>query len=148
MNENQTTIGGRVISVGWLPPTEAVKVEVALIGICGEALFKALGKKGADAEETGAAVIAAMSSKIDPDVLVGALQRIHSVVTIDGKRPPFDEAYTGGRHKEMWQVTFFALRYNFRDFFPESLFTSVKAKMGQALNPLSSPTSLGTSGDQ
>lgn len=149
MNENQTQIGGRTISVGWLSPVEAIKVEVALINLCGEALFKALSKKGVDPEEAGAAAISALSKSVDSAILIDAIERIYAVVTIDGKREPMESAFGGGRHKELWQVLFFALRFNFKDFLPASLFKQVADKAKAAMSSQSSsPTSTGTSTGQ
>lgn len=148
MNEKQTQIGGRTISVGWLSPVEAVKVEVALINLCGAALFEALSKKGVNPEEAGSAAISALSNNVDSNILIEAMERIYAVVTIDGKRMPMEEAFGGGRHKELWQVMFFALRYNFKDFLPASLFKQVADKAKAMSSQLNSPTSTGTSTDQ
>lgn len=148
MNENTTDIGGRTISVGYLPALQAVKVQVAIANLCGEALFKAVATKGSNPEEAGAAAISALTSKLDSDILLNAMDTIFKFVTIDGKRMSIDEAFAGGRNKELWQVFFFALKVNFKDFFSASLFESVKAKLTPASSPSSSPTSAGTAGAQ
>lgn len=149
MNENTTTIGDRIIAVGFLPALKAVKVQVAIANLCGEALFKAVTTKNNNPEEAGAAAISALTSHLDSDVLLGAMQAVFEYVTIDGKRvSSIDEAFAGGRNKELWQVFFFALKVNFKDFFPESLFKSIAAKVNPTSNPSSLSTSTGTSGDQ
>lgn len=148
MNESQTTIGGRTISVGYLPALQAVKVEVALARLCGDAIFKAIGKKGGNAEEIGAAAISAITAKLDSDEVIELIKTIYSCVRIDGQAQPLDQAFTGGRTKELWQVMFFALRYNFSDFLPASLFKQIADKVQPTLNQLNSQTSAGTSGGQ
>jgi hypothetical protein len=147
MNENNTTIGDRVISVGFLPALKAVKVQVAIANLCGEALFKAVTTKNNNPEEAGAAAISALTSHLDSDVLINAMTTVFEYVTIDGKRTSsIDEAFAGGRNKELWQVFFFALKVNFKDFFPESLFRSIAAKVTSSQS--NSSTSTGSSGDQ
>lgn len=147
MNENNTTIGDRIISVGYLPALKAVKVQVAIANLCGEALFKAVTTKNNNPEEAGAAAISALTSHLDSDVLINAMTTVFEYVTIDGKRvSSIDEAFAGGRNKELWQVFFFALKVNFKDFFPESLFRSIAAKVTSSQS--NSSTSTGTSGDQ
>ncbi len=147
MNENNTTIGDRIISVGYLPALKAVKVQVAIANLCGEALFKAVTTKNNNPEEAGAAAISALTSHLDSDVLINAMTTVFEYVTIDGKRvSSIDEAFAGGRNKELWQVFFFALKVNFKDFFPESLFRSIAAKLTSSQS--NSSTSTGTSGDQ
>lgn len=147
MNENNTTLGDRVISVGFLPALKAVKVQVAIANLCGEALFKAVTTKNNNPEEAGAAAISALTSHLDSDVLINAMTTVFEYVTIDGKRvSSIDEAFAGGRNKELWQVFFFALKVNFKDFFPESLFRSIAAKVTSSQS--NSSTSTGTSGDQ
>lgn len=147
MNENNTTIGDRVISVGFLPALKAVKVQVAIANLCGEALFKAVTTKNNNPEEAGAAAISALTSHLDSDVLINAMTTVFEYVTIDGKRvSSIDEAFAGGRNKELWQVFFFALKVNFKDFFPESLFRSIAAKVTSSQS--NSSTSTGSSGDQ
>lgn len=149
MNENTTTIGERIVVVGFLPALKAVKVQVAIANLCGEALFKAVTTKNNNPEEAGAAAISALTSHLDSDVLLGAMQTVFEYVTIDGKRvTSIDEAFAGGRNKELWQVFFFALKVNFKDFFPESLFKSIAAKMSPGSSQSNLPTSAGTSGDQ
>ena len=148
MNENTTEIGGRTISVGYLPALQAVKVQVAIANLCGEALFKAVATKGNNPEEAGAAAISALTAKLDSEVLITALNTVFQYVTIDGKRMSIDEAFAGGRNKELWQVFFFALKVNFKDFFSESLFASIAAKMTPVSSPSSSSTSTGTAGAQ
>lgn len=147
MNENNTTIGDRVISVGFLPALKAVKVQVAIANLCGEALFKAVTTKDNNPKEAGAAAISALTSHLDSDVLINAMTTVFEYVTIDGKRvSSIDEAFAGGRNKELWQVFFFALKVNFKDFFPESLFRSIAAKVTSSQS--NSSTSTGSSGDQ
>ncbi|UOF77019.1 phage tail assemb.y chaperone protein [Caudoviricetes sp.] len=147
MNENNTTIGDRIISVGYLPALKAVKVQVAIANLCGEALFKAVTTKNNNPEEAGAAAISALTSHLDSDVLINAMTTVFEYVTIDGKRvSSIDEAFAGGRNKELWQVFFFALKVNFKDFFPESLFRSIAAKVTPSQS--NSSTSTGTSGDR
>lgn len=129
--ENTKEIGGRTFSFGTIPAMEAVKVEVAVARVIGEPLFKAFmdakktGSTEADAEQAGAAAIGLLLSKMDADELLATMKTVMDYVTCDGKRVDINSTFTG-RNKELWQVFIAALRFNFSDFLPESLFASVR----------------------
>lgn len=149
MNQNQTVIGGRTISVGTIPPKNAIKVQLVIGKVCGEALFRsvATAKDEKDMISTASVAIGTMMSRMDADELIATMETVFEFVTIDGKRVMMEQDFNG-RNLEMWQVFIFALRVNFRDFFPETLLASIRAKMA-ALSKSSSPqTSTGTSGGQ
>lgn len=148
MNENQSTINGRVFSTGWLPPEKAIDVEMALVTLLGPALFKTLSSKSADPSEAGALAIVALAQGVDSEKIKPVLKTLHACVTIDGKFVQFEEAYSQGRHRDVWQMALFVLKYNFADFLPGGLLAALKAKVAQALKPSNSSTSTGTAGDQ
>lgn len=150
MSENTKDINGRVVSVGKLPATKALKVQVALVNLCGEALFKAVSANQDDKEAAGAAALSALSSRLDSDKVQEVFQHLLEYTTIDGKRFPapvnLDAAFAD--HVEaMWPTLFFMLQVNFRSFFQGSLFNSIAQRV-QTLSPSVQPTLNGTSGDQ
>lgn len=129
--ENTKQIGDRTFSFGTIPAMEAVKVEVAVARVVGEPLFKAFmdakktGSTEADAEQAGAAAIGLLLSKMDAEELLATMETVMNYVSCDGKRVDINATFTG-RNKELWQVFIAALRFNFSDFLPESLFASVR----------------------
>lgn len=129
--ENTKEIGGRTFSFGIIPAMEAVKVEVAVARVIGEPLFKAFmdakktGSAEADAEQAGAAAIGLLLSKMDADELLATMKTVMDYVSCDGLRVDINATFTG-RNKELWQVFVAALRFNFSDFLPDSLFASIK----------------------
>lgn len=132
-SENSTEIGGRVVACGFLPAMKAVEVQVAIASLCGEALFKAVTTKSKNKQEVGAAAIAALTSHLDSDVLMKAMKTTFEYVSIDGKRvTSIDEAFAGGRNKDLWLTFFFALRVNFRDFFSDGLLDSMLSGVSPA----------------
>jgi hypothetical protein len=148
MSENKTIIGDREIAVGIIPPTKAIRVQVAIASLCGEGLFKAVAEKSDNPTEAGAAMLSALTSKLDSDVLLGAMTTVFEYVSIDNKRiASIDSAFIG-RNKELWQVLFFALKVNFSDFFSGDQWASIAGKVTSTLSPSLSPISTGTSGAQ
>ena len=131
--DKQLTLGDRTFAFGTIPALEAIKVEVAVARVIGEPLFKAFmdakktGSTEADAEQAGAAAIGLLLSKMNADELLTTMQTVFQYVTCNGQRVEINSTFTG-RNKELWQVFIGALRFNFSDFLPEGLFTSVKAK--------------------
>lgn len=130
----QYELNGRVYSFGTIPPTEAVRVEVAIARVIGEPLFKALTEKDAkgqatdDAESAGAAVIGLLLARMDADELLATMEIVFKYVSCDGARVMIDSTFAG-RNRELWQVFFQALRHNFADFLPAGLLDSLRAKM-------------------
>lgn len=127
---NNIKIGERQYSFGLLPATKAVFVEVAIARVIGEPLFKALTEGGDDAQEVGAVVIGLMLKNLDHNELQKVMETIFDFVSVDGKQIiSIDEVFTG-KPRELWQVFIYALRFNFSDFFPESLLASIQKKIG------------------
>lgn len=128
MNSNQQTINDHLYSFGTIPAVEAVRVEVSIARVIGEPLFKAFmdtkktGNTKEEAKQAGAAAIGLMATKMDADELLKTLETVFKFVTCEGKR--IDINHFTGKNKEMWLVFIAALRYNFSDFLPESLFNS------------------------
>lgn len=135
-------IGGRTYSLGTLPAVEAVIVEVAIAKVIGESLFKAMmtaksdagdsasedepKPKAVDMEAMGSAISVALA-KMDSAELIKTMTTVFAYVTCDGKRIEINSSFTG-RPRELWQVFIAALRFNFVDFFPEGLLTSISDK--------------------
>lgn len=135
--ENTKQFGDRVFAFGTIPPVDAIRVEIAIASVIGEPLFKAFmdakktGSTEADAEQAGAAAIGMLTSKMDADKLLATMETVFKYVSCDGKRVEINATFAG-RNKEVWQVFIAALRYNFSDFFPESLFASIRKKVEAA----------------
>lgn len=133
--DNTKQIGDRTFSFGTIPAFEAIKVEIAIARVIGEPLFKAFmdakqpGAAEQDAEEAakqaGAAAIGLLCANMKADELLETMKTVFQYVTCDGKRVDINATFTG-RNKEVWQVFIAALRFNFSDFFPESLFASIR----------------------
>lgn len=149
MSENTKIIGGRTVTVGKLPATKAVTVQVALVNLCGEALFKAVTADKDNEEAAGAAALSALSSKLDSKILLGAMEMtLLQYTSIDGKRiTNIDEAFAD-KVEDLWPTFFFTLQVNFQSFFRGSLFTSIAKRVGATLPQSSPQTSAGTSHDQ
>lgn len=128
---NQLAIGERIYSFGNIPPTEAIKVEVTIARACGEPLFRAFmsakktGMTEEDSESAGATAIGLMTSRLDSDELIATMETVFKYVSVDGKRCIIDQDFIG-RNKELWKVFIAALKFNFSDFLPDGLLTSVK----------------------
>ncbi len=145
MSEDTKDINGRIVSVGKLPATKSLQVQVALVGLCGEALFKAVSANKDDQEAVGAAALSALSANLDSDRIEKTMLTLMSVITIDGKRQNnLDSAFPSEYVQDMWPTFFFALKVNFSSFFKGSLFTSLGQKL-EKLNPSNPQTSTGTS---
>lgn len=115
-------IGGRVFSFGTIPATEALSVQVSIMRVIGEPLFKALAGQSSGAEgskekilEIGGAAVGVMASRMDAPELLRTMETVFKYVTVDGQRINIDTHFTG-RPKELWQVFLKALRVNFSDF--------------------------------
>lgn len=148
MSEDTKTINDRVISVGRLPATKSLQVQVALVGLCGEALFKAVSANKDDQEAQGAAALSALAARLDSEVIEKVMATMLTVITIDGKRQNnLDSAFPSEYVKDMWATFFFALKVNFESFFAGSLLTSIGTKL-EKLNPSNPQTSIGTSAGQ
>lgn len=145
MSDNKKVIGTRTVVVGKLPATKTIKVQVALVNLCGEALFKAITQNKGDQDAAGAAALSALSARADSDVLIGAMETtMKDYVTIDGARVVDLDGAFAGHEEDIWPTFFFALKVNFQSFFQGSLFASIEKKMA-VLNPSTAPTSTGTS---
>jgi hypothetical protein len=137
--ENSKIIGSRTYTFGTIPPVEAIRVEVAVARVIGEPLFKAFMEttKGDsatnDAETAGAAAIGLLVSKMDADDIITTMGTVFKYVSIDGQRADIN-AHFNGRNKELWQVFIAALRFNFADFLPDSLFASIPGAAKVASN--------------
>lgn len=141
MSQNDTTtIGGRHIGVGTIPPTRALLVEVVIARVCGEGLFKAFttAKDKAEMKAAAGAAIALMAGRLDAAELLETMKIVMEYVRIEGEPVKDIDVAFMGRNRELWQVFLFALRVNFHDFFPESLLASVRKTM-EAASKESSP---------
>lgn len=148
MSDNKKVIGTRTVVVGKLPATKAIKVQVALVNLCGEALFKAVTQNKGDDEAAGAAALSALASRMDSDVLIGAMEiAMKDYVTIDGARVVDLDAAFAEHVEDLWPTFFFTLKVNFQSFFRGSLFASIEKKV-DALKQSTAPTSTGTSAVQ
>lgn len=138
MSNNQHHHNGRDYSFGTIPAIEAVGVEVAIAKVIGEPAFKAFMemdvnelKKGAFDKEkmmkVGSTAIGLLTTKMDADDLIKVMTTVFKYVTCDGKRVEINSTFTG-RNKDLWVVFYHALRFNFADFFPDSLSGSVLDK--------------------
>lgn len=147
--ENQKTIGGRLYSFGALPPTEALRVEVAVARVIGEPMFKMLvtAKDPIEEQAVLASAVGLLLSKMDPDDLIATMTRVLKFSSIEGTRFASIDADFANRNKDLWLVFIAALKFNFMDFFPAALLASIDAKVA-TLSPSSPPTSTGTSGAQ
>jgi len=126
--ENRYELNGRVYSFGTIPPTKAVFLEIEIAKLIGEPLFKAFtAGEGGDSKEAGALAIGLLCSKADADSFIRMLRTVFEHTSCDGQRIEMDATFNG-RNREMLQVFIYGLRYNFRDFFPESLLNSIRAK--------------------
>lgn len=133
--DNQQIIGDRQYSFGTIPPVEAIQVQVAIMRVIGEPLFKAFmetkGKQDdpeaakKDQEAAGIAAISLLLAKLDADILTATMQTVFKYVTCDGKRVDMNATFVG-RNKELWQVFIAALRFNFSDFLEGNLFASIR----------------------
>lgn len=149
--DNKKEINGRTFAFGHIPPFEAVDVEVAVMRVVGEPLFKAFATKADDAvvpvegdeaeaetssaqpvEALGASIIGLMLSRVDKKELKETMTTVFKYVHCDGERLDINKHFGAGRHKDMWLVFIAALRFNFADFFPASLLRSVRAAVPQA----------------
>lgn len=124
------TLNERTYTFGTIPPFEAIKVEIAVAKVIGEPLFKAFtaNERGeADAEAAGAAAVGLMLSKMDANELIETMKTVFTYVNVDGKRVQVESDFNG-RNKELWQVFIAALRFNFSDFLPAGLLSSIAGK--------------------
>jgi hypothetical protein len=115
-------IGGRTFAFRVMPATTALGVEVAIMKVIGEPLFKALtageGKLPDQAKlmEIGGTAVALMATRMDPDELLRTMKTVFEFVAVDGQPVNIDTHFTG-KNKELWQVFIEALKVNFADFF-------------------------------
>jgi tail assembly chaperone len=122
MSANMKKIGGRTFSFGVMPATVALGVEVSVMRVIGEPLFKALTtaekKDKGKMLEIGGAAVGLMAARMDAAELQRTMQTVFEYVSVDGQRVNIDSHFTG-RNKELWQVFIEALQVNFADFFSE-----------------------------
>lgn len=134
MSNNIEQIGERTFSFGTLPAVEAIRVEVAIARVIGEPLFKAfMESRQADSDEAGtesagATAIGLMMSRMDADELIDTMETLFKYVSVNGKRVDINADFTG-KNKELWLVFIAALRFNFSDFLPEGLFSSLPSQL-------------------
>ncbi len=136
--DNRTNIGGREVAVGFMSATEALKVFLAIVKICGEPIFKTVMNNKATQQEIGGAVIGLMAANLESEAVLNAMQTVFKYVSIEGARvTTIDDAFSGGRTLQMLKVFIFALKVNYADFLDGELFASLKS-MRQTPSP--SPT--------
>jgi len=137
--ENTATIRGRNYSFGYLPPTEALGLELTIAQVIGGPLFKALAAGGSE-EQDGAIALSALAVNLNPERLISNMNLVFKYVQCEGKRiTSIDETFSGGRHGDVWEVFIYGLRYNFHELFPESLSTFFRERMKKAGSNLSIP---------
>ena len=135
MEDNQFILNERTFSFGIIPAIEAIAVEIAVAQVIGEPLFKAFtetktGSKDLteDAQTSGMSAIALMLTKMEAAKIVDTMATVFKYVNVDGKKCDINSHFNG-RNKELWIVFIQALRFNFKDFLPDSLLTSLKDKI-------------------
>lgn len=152
MAEKTVVIGDRRYDFGMVSATKAVRLEVAIARVIGEPLFKAFMDSKAnklDKDQQMKAVgsaIGLLTTNMDPDDLLECMNTVFEVTSIDGKRFSNIDTDFANRNRDVWQVFFAGLKFNFSDFLPESLFASLRAEAAKALNQSTLQTSTGTSG--
>jgi hypothetical protein len=113
------TLNGKTYTFGTIPPYEAVRIQVAIARVTGEAIFKSFAgyKKGdnVDLQAIGSVAIGLMASRMDPDELVATMEAVFNYVNVDKRKLIVDSDFNG-KPKDMWLVFFQALRHNFSDF--------------------------------
>lgn len=132
--DNQYKIGERTYSFGVIPASKAVVLEIEIAKLIGEPLFRAFAtadKK--DNMDTAGVAIGLLCSKADSESFMKMLNTVFEHTSCNGQRIEIDATFTG-RNREMLQVFIYGLRFNFRDFFPDALFASIRAKMAGALS--------------
>jgi hypothetical protein len=159
MENTKALDSGRTFSFGVIPPLKAVAIEITLVSVLGEPLMKSLmtaasmdKKKGAKkveqerqfVEVLGMAV-GVLTAKLDADEITALMKTCFEYVGIESEKHKMaqihnhiDEVFLG-HNREIWMVLFYSLRFNFQDFFPASLFASLKSKIPTefaSLNPL------------
>ncbi len=119
---NQYVTADRTYAFGTIPPSSAIRVELAVVKAIGEPLFKMAMTKNKSKEEDEAAMMAAMvmlAKEADPDELLATTAIVFKSVSIGNLTAAVDiDTHMIGRNKELWIVMFAALRFNFSDFMP------------------------------
>lgn len=136
--ENTKEIGDRTYVFSMLPPEEAIDVEVAVARVIGEPLFKAFmstgdGQSDADSQAAaGAAAVGLLVSKMNAADLKATMKTVFKYTGYGangdskGKTTLTLNDDFKGRNKEVWLVFVAALQFNFSDFLPAKLLSSVK----------------------
>jgi hypothetical protein len=137
VSAEKKTINGTEYSFGLIPPTECIKVEVAIARVIGEPLFRAAvdvkKKKGSSKDKQElltsiATAVGLLTSKMDADELLEIMGIAFKYVSTPKGRLNIDEQFIG-KPSELWQVFVEALQVNFSDFFTGSLFNSIRAEL-------------------
>lgn len=129
--ENTLAYGDRTYSFGMIPPEQAIEVEVAIARVVGEPLFKAFVSGDLNTEDAdkfgaaGAAAIGLMMSRMDAADITRTMKTVFSYCGLGGQKTKLALADFHGRNKEMWIIFLHAVRYNFADFLPDGLITSL-----------------------
>ncbi len=129
------TIDGRTYSFGMIPAEESIDVEVAVARVIGEPLFRAFtDKQGTagltkeqqdeEAKAAGAAAVGMLMSRMQADELRRTMASVFNYVGCDDKPRLSINDFTG-RNRERWQVFIAALKHNYSDFLPASLYASL-----------------------
>lgn len=135
---NQVTTGGRTYVFGTIPPSQAIRVELAVVKVIGEALFKMAVQKNRSKADDDAAIAAALgllAAKADPDELLGTMSTVFKYVSIGNVTTAVDlDTHMVGRNREVWTVFIAALRFNFADFMPAGPSASILDGAAPALS--------------
>jgi hypothetical protein len=147
--QNLKEFEGRKFSFGMIPPMEAIGVEVSIVGVIGEPLFRALMIAGnkekvaamskQEQDKLGADVvgmaIGLLASRLDAEELKKTIRIVFKYVGTSESvsiAETIDQVFMG-KNRQLWEVFIYALRFNFTDFFPESLLASVRSKLPKLL---------------
>lgn len=138
---NQKEINGRNYSIGNIPPTRALYIQVELAKVLGGGLFTILakGKSSTESLEAGALAISTALSSLDDEKLLKMMTIVFEHMSINGQRINIDADFVG-RPKDLWLAFWAGLQYNFKDFLPESLFGLLQTKIASALSQSNPPT--------
>jgi hypothetical protein len=135
---NQLVTTDRTYVFGTIPPTQAIRVELAVVKVIGEALFKMAMQKNRSKADDDAAIAAALgllAAKADPDEMLATMATVFKHVSIGGAATSVDlDAHMQGRNREVWTVFIAALRFNFADFMPAGPSVSVLSAGAPALS--------------
>jgi hypothetical protein len=109
-----------------IPPETAVFLWLEIMETFGDAIGGFLKLSGKDAEDDDSInqAIRALTSSIKPKEIMAIIRQVLPSIFVNekgqaGKRATFDDFQS--KTLELYKVVFFAIRYNYADFFVEAL---------------------------